>query len=165
MQGGPRRGRSPITGPTLPCAAQASQTSPTGERSRPEGGNTLSAGLITWEENPSFVVSGEPVRRIYANPPFLVWRRQKLFLMLTYLSTLRLKKCFFLARPEKYVFCKFPQHQPSPRSAPASQRKATPQPASAAGLVKANGSNIVVSSSDLVHSLRGVLSATMLCSA
>ena len=25
MQGGPRRGRSPITGPALPCAAQASQ--------------------------------------------------------------------------------------------------------------------------------------------
>ena len=47
----------------------------------------------------------------------------------------------------------------------ACKRKATPHPASADGLVKANGSNIVVSSSDFVHSLRGVLSATMLCAA
>ena len=31
MQGEPRRGRSPITGPALPRAAQASQTSPGGE--------------------------------------------------------------------------------------------------------------------------------------
>ena len=38
MQGGPRRGRSPITGPTLPRAAQASQTSPEGETPRPQGG-------------------------------------------------------------------------------------------------------------------------------
>ena len=37
-----------------------------------------------------------------------------LFLMLTYLSTLRLKTGFFLVRPEKCVFCKFAQHQPSP---------------------------------------------------
>ena len=35
-------------------------------------------------------------------------------LMLTYLSTLRSKTGFFLVRPEKCVFCKFPQHQPSP---------------------------------------------------
>ena len=34
--------------------------------------------------------------------------------MLTYLSTLRLKTGFFLVRPEKCVFCKFAQHQPSP---------------------------------------------------
>ena len=33
MQGGPRRGRSPITGPTLPHSAQASQ-SPVGEKYR-----------------------------------------------------------------------------------------------------------------------------------
>ena len=37
MQGGPRRGRSPITGPALPCAAQASQTSPEGETLCPKG--------------------------------------------------------------------------------------------------------------------------------
>ena len=37
-----------------------------------------------------------------------------LFLMLTYLSTLRSKTGFFLVRPEKCVFCKFTQHQPSP---------------------------------------------------
>ena len=37
MQGGPRRGRSPITGPTLPHAAQASQTSPEGETPCPQG--------------------------------------------------------------------------------------------------------------------------------
>ena len=37
MQGGPRRGRSPITGPTLPHAAQASQTSPEGEILCPKG--------------------------------------------------------------------------------------------------------------------------------
>ena len=37
-----------------------------------------------------------------------------LFLMLTYLSTLRSKAGFFLVRPEKCVFCKFVQHQPSP---------------------------------------------------
>ena len=36
------------------------------------------------------------------------------FLLLTYLSTLRLKTGFFLVRPEKCVFCKFTQHQPSP---------------------------------------------------
>ena len=35
-------------------------------------------------------------------------------LMLTYLSTLRSKTGFFLVRPEKCVFCKFAQHQPSP---------------------------------------------------
>ena len=35
-------------------------------------------------------------------------------LMLTYLSTLRSKTGFCLVRPEKCVFCKFPQHQPSP---------------------------------------------------
>ena len=39
MQGGPRRGRSPITGPTLPHAAQASQTSPEGEIQCPQGRN------------------------------------------------------------------------------------------------------------------------------
>ena len=37
-----------------------------------------------------------------------------LFLMLTYLRTLRSKTGFFLVRPEKCVFCKFAQHQPSP---------------------------------------------------
>ena len=37
MQGGPRRGRSPITGPALPHAAQASQTSPDGETKCPKG--------------------------------------------------------------------------------------------------------------------------------
>ena len=37
-----------------------------------------------------------------------------LFLMLTYLSTLRSKTGFFLVRPEKCVFCKFAQHLPSP---------------------------------------------------
>ena len=37
MQGGPRRGRSPITGPTLLHAAQASQTSPEGEILCPKG--------------------------------------------------------------------------------------------------------------------------------
>ena len=37
MQGGPRRGRSPITGPTLPRAAQASQTTPDGGTSCPKG--------------------------------------------------------------------------------------------------------------------------------
>ena len=37
MQGGPRRGRNPITGPTLPHAAQASQTSPDGEPTCPKG--------------------------------------------------------------------------------------------------------------------------------
>ena len=37
MQGGPRRGRSPITGPTLPRAAQASQLSPKGEIVCPQG--------------------------------------------------------------------------------------------------------------------------------
>ena len=37
MQGGPRRGRNPITGPTLPHAAQASQTSPSGEITGPKG--------------------------------------------------------------------------------------------------------------------------------
>ena len=37
MQGGPRRGRSPITGPALPHAAQASQTSPEGEMICPKG--------------------------------------------------------------------------------------------------------------------------------
>ena len=37
-----------------------------------------------------------------------------LFLMLTYLSTLRSKTGFCLVRPEKCVFCKFTQHQPSP---------------------------------------------------
>ena len=36
------------------------------------------------------------------------------FLLLTYLSTLRVKTGFFLVRPEKCVFCKFTQHQPSP---------------------------------------------------
>ncbi len=39
MQGGPRRGRSPITGPTLPHAAQASLTSPEGEIQCPQGRN------------------------------------------------------------------------------------------------------------------------------
>ena len=37
MQGGPRRGRSPITGPALPRAAQASQTLPGGETQCPKG--------------------------------------------------------------------------------------------------------------------------------
>jgi len=37
MQGGPRRGRSPITGPALLRAAQASQTSPDGESAVPAG--------------------------------------------------------------------------------------------------------------------------------
>ncbi len=37
MQGGPRRGRSPITGPALPRAAQASPTSPEGETQCPQG--------------------------------------------------------------------------------------------------------------------------------
>ena len=37
MQGGPRRGRSPITGPALLRAAQASQASPEGERVCPQG--------------------------------------------------------------------------------------------------------------------------------
>ena len=37
MQGGPRRGRSPITGPTLLRAAQASQTSPEGDAPCPKG--------------------------------------------------------------------------------------------------------------------------------
>ena len=37
MQGGPRRGRSPITGPTLPHAAQASQAPPEGETQCPQG--------------------------------------------------------------------------------------------------------------------------------
>ena len=37
MQGGPRRGRSPITGPTLPRAAQASQAPPEGEAQCPKG--------------------------------------------------------------------------------------------------------------------------------
>ena len=37
MQGGPRRGRSPITGPTLPRAAQASQAPPEGGIQCPKG--------------------------------------------------------------------------------------------------------------------------------
>ena len=37
MQGGPRRGRSPITGPALPRAAQASQASPEGAIECPQG--------------------------------------------------------------------------------------------------------------------------------
>jgi len=41
MQGGPRRGRSPITGPALPCAAQASQSSARRKMSRPKGGQKL----------------------------------------------------------------------------------------------------------------------------
>ena len=41
MQGGPRRGRSPITGPTLPRAAQASQTPPDGGTSCPKGSKLL----------------------------------------------------------------------------------------------------------------------------
>ena len=36
----------------------------------PGGRQYSQCRLITREENPSFVVSGEPVRRIYANPPF-----------------------------------------------------------------------------------------------
>jgi hypothetical protein len=52
-----------------------------------------------------------------------------LFLMLTYMSTLRSKAGFFLVRPEKCVFCKFAQHQHRPRFALASLRKPTPRPA------------------------------------
>ena len=37
MQGGPRRGRSPITGPALLHAAQASQTPPEGKTHCPKG--------------------------------------------------------------------------------------------------------------------------------
>ena len=51
------------------------------------------------------------------------------FLMLTYLSTLRLKNQFFLVSPQKCVFCKFAQHQHvASAHAPASLRKAIPQP-------------------------------------
>ena len=51
------------------------------------------------------------------------------FLMLTYLSTLRLKNQFFLVSPQKCVFCKFAQHQHvASAHAPASLRKATPHP-------------------------------------
>ena len=60
------------------------------------------------------------------------------FLMLTYLSTLRLKNQFFLVSPQKCVFCKFAQHQPvASASAPASLRKATPQPSPDHDLQKA----------------------------
>ena len=41
MQGGPRRGRSPITGPALLRAAQASQTPPDGGISCPKGRKRL----------------------------------------------------------------------------------------------------------------------------
>lgn len=60
------------------------------------------------------------------------------FLMLTYLSTLRLKNQFFLVSPQKCVFCKFAQHQHiASASAPASLRKATPQPSPDHDLQKA----------------------------
>ena len=41
MQGGPRRGRSPITGPALLRAAQASQTPPDGGIQCPKGSKIL----------------------------------------------------------------------------------------------------------------------------
>ena len=43
MQGGPRRGRSPITGPALLRAAQASQTPPSGGIMCPKGRKDLSS--------------------------------------------------------------------------------------------------------------------------
>ena len=60
------------------------------------------------------------------------------FLMLTYLSTLRLKNQFFLVSPQKCVFCKFAQHQHvASAHAPACLRKATPQPSPNHDLQKA----------------------------
>ena len=41
MEGGPRRGRSPITGPALLRAAQASPTSPEGEIVCPKGSEKI----------------------------------------------------------------------------------------------------------------------------
>ena len=52
-----------------------------------------------------------------------------LFLMLTYLSTLRLKTGFFLVRPKNAYFANSPNTSHRPRCAPASIRKATPRPA------------------------------------
>ena len=66
MQGGPRRGRSPITGPALLRAAQASQTPPEGGIQCPKG--RMEAALPQDEEQKSR--RGEPVRLIYANPTF-----------------------------------------------------------------------------------------------
>ena len=53
MQGGPRRGRSPITGPTLPHAAQASQTSQYGETPRPQGGKNKEFLLASRAKSPA----------------------------------------------------------------------------------------------------------------
>ena len=59
-------------------------------------------------------------------------------LMLTYLSTLRSKSRRFLVSPQKCVFCKFAQHQHvASAHAPASLRKATPQPSPDHDLQKA----------------------------
>ena len=51
------------------------------------------------------------------------------FLMLTYLSTLRLKIAVFLVRPKNAYFANSPNTSHRLRSALASLRKATPRPA------------------------------------
>ena len=62
MQGGPRRGRSPITGPTLPRAAQASQ-SPVGEKLRARRAADQNSSLASRAHPHAAQASQSPVRR------------------------------------------------------------------------------------------------------
>ena len=115
MQGGPRRGRSPITGPALPRAAQASKTSPDGENSCPQGRMHRNFRFKERQREIVLCSGGKSLSAAFTQTR-LFWPDcvKILLLMLTYLSTLRSKAGFFLVRPEKCVFCKFAQHQPSP---------------------------------------------------
>ena len=82
----------------------------------------------------SLEVFGEPVRLIYQNRLFWPDGVKMLFLMLTYLSTLRLKTGFFLVRPKNAYFANSPNTSHRLRFALASLRKATPRPAFDGGL-------------------------------
>jgi hypothetical protein len=74
----------------------------------PGGRQYSQCRLITREENHSPVVFGEPVRRIYANPPFLVLRRQKLFFNAHVLEYAALKKMLFPCQTRKIRILQIP---------------------------------------------------------
>ena len=131
MQGGPRRGRSPITGPALPRAAQASQLRRTA-RIRARRAECIE--IFDFKERQrEFVLCSRGKSLSAAFTQTRLFRPdcvKILFLMLTYLSTLRSKTGFFLVRPKNAYFANSPNTSHRLRSAAASLRKATPRPAS-----------------------------------
>jgi len=80
----------------------------------------------TAEKRPGSVIGGvgEPVGLIYANPTFWPDCVKILFLMLTYMSTLRSKTGFFLVRPKNAYFANSPTAAIAFAFAPASIGKA-----------------------------------------